>query len=230
MPAACRGFISTMRRLRLLALAALWVGIVVLWFVHRSNTGEGTTAAVAALIDGLRDNWWSIPAFILLSVARPFVLVPATLLTVGAGLVYGPVLGLVVAAAGANASAMVGHTVGATVAPGWGSGLIASWGDRLRRNSFESVLIMRLIFLPYDLVNYGAGLLGVRRWPFLAATAIGSLPGTVSFVLLGASLTDLSTGVGGIDRPTLIASIALIVASLAASRLLRRSAPSTPVT
>ena len=214
-----------MQRRRLLGLATLWLAIVAAWFAYRSSSGLGTTSAVATLVEGLRDTWWSIPAFIALSVARPFVLVPATLLTVAAGLVYGPVVGVVVAAVGANASALVGFTVANTVAPEWGTGLVATWGERLRRNSFEAVLVMRLIFLPYDLVNYGAGLLGVRRWPFLAATAIGSLPGTVSFVLLGASLTDLTTGVGGIDRPTLIASIVLILASLAASRLLRRRTP-----
>ena len=214
-----------MRWRRLLGLATLWLAIVVAWVAYRSGSEQGTTSAVAALVEGLRGTWWSIPAFIALSVARPFVLVPATLLTVAAGFVYGPVVGVVIAAAGANASAMVGHTIGNTVAPEWGSGLGARWGDRLRDNSFESVLVMRLIFLPYDLVNYGSGLLGVKRWPFLTATAIGSLPGTVSFVLLGASLTDLTTGVGGIDRPTLIASVVLILASLATSRLLRRRTP-----
>lgn len=225
MPCAQAGFTHLMRRRQLLGLAVLWVLIAGSWFAYRSSTGQDTTTAVAGIVESLRDTWWSIPAFFALSIARPFVLVPATLITVAAGLVYGPVIGLLVAAAGANASALVGHAVGSTVAPARGVGLVATWRERLEHNSFEAVLVMRLIFLPYDLVNYGSGLLGVRRWPFLAATAIGSLPGTVSFVLLGASLTDLTTGVGGIDRPTLIASVTLIVASLLGSRVMRRRTP-----
>ena len=81
---------------------------------------------------------------------------------------------------------------------------------------------MRLLFLPFDLVNYGCGALGVQRRPFLLATALGSLPGTVSFVLLGASLDRLDKGIDGLDRGALVASIALIVGSLILSLALRR--------
>lgn len=204
----------------------MWATLAGAWLAYRWDSGLGTTDAVQQLVAGLNDAWWSIPAFLLLSIARPFVLVPATLITIAAGLLYGPVLGVAVAAAGANASALVGHGVGsAFIGDAERGGLIATWRGRMRRNSFEAVLLMRLVFLPYDLVNYASGYLGVRRWPFLAATAIGSLPGTVSFVLLGASLTDLTTGVGGIDRTALGASVALIIASLVLARLLRRHTP-----
>ena len=81
--------------------------------------------------------------------------------------------------------------------------------------------------IPLTLVDrwlYRCGLLRVRSTPFIVATAIGSLPGTVAFVLAGASIDNLSEGFGGIDTPTLVASVVLIVASLVASRLLRRRA------
>lgn len=215
-----------MRRRRLAGLAAAWLAIVIAWLSYRWSSGLGTTAAIQELVESIRGAWWSVPAFLLLSLARPFVLVPATLITVAAGLLYGPVAGVVIAAAGANASAMIGHAVGGSfIGDVERTGMVATWRGRMRRNSFEAVLLMRLIFLPYDLVNYAAGYLGVRRWSFLAATAIGSLPGTVSFVLLGASLSDLTTGVGGIDRTSLVVSVVLILASIAASRLLRRRAP-----
>ncbi|MDZ7678834.1 MAG: VTT domain-containing protein [Acidimicrobiales bacterium] len=215
-----------MRRRRLAGLVAAWLTIVIAWFAYRWSSGLGTTAAAQELVESIRGAWWSVPAFLLLSLARPFVLVPATLITVAAGLLYGPVAGVVIAAAGANGSALIGHAVGRSfIGDVERAGLVATWRGRLRRNSFEAVLLMRLIFLPYDLVNYAAGYLGVRRWSFLAATAIGSLPGTVSFVLLGASLSDLTTGVGGIDRTALVVSVVLILASIAASRLLRRRAP-----
>ena len=106
----------------------------------------------------------------------------------------------------------------------------------MRENSFESVLIMRLLFLPYDLVNYVSGILRLHWLPFLMATALGSLPGTVSFVLLGASIDRVDDGIGGIDPITLVASLTIFVVSLASARWLRRrqqtttASPTHPIT
>lgn len=215
-----------MRRMRVAVVVAVWGAVAAAWFWFRSASGLGTTEAAQALVDAATGAWWAALAFLVVSVLRPFVLVPATLLTMSAGLLFGPVVGVAVAAAGANTSALVGHSVGgAFVADVETDGRIRRWRGRLAANSFEAVLLMRLLFLPYDLVNYGAGYLGVRRWSFLAATMIGSLPGTISFVLLGASLTNLADGAAGIDHRTLAASVVLIVASIAVSRILRRRGP-----
>ena len=99
---------------------------------------------------------------------------------------------------------------------------VRRWSNRMRDNSFETVLIMRFLFLPYDLVSYAAGALRIRWAPFLAATALGSLPGTVPFVLLGASLDRVDKGLAGLDTRALIASVVLFVASLAVARFVRR--------
>jgi uncharacterized membrane protein YdjX (TVP38/TMEM64 family) len=211
------------RRRRIAIVSLTWSVVAGAWFWYRWASGLGTTDAAQQLVDRTSGAWWAVAAFLLVSILRPFVLFPATLLTMAAGLLFGPVAGVVVAAAGANASAMVGHTVGsAFTADVERDGRLAGWRSALRSNSFESILLMRLVFLPYDLVNYAAGYLGVARVPFLAATAIGSLPGTVSFVLLGASLSNLADGTAGIEMRTLVASIVLIVASIVVARLLRR--------
>jgi len=111
--------------------------------------------------------------------------------TLAAGILFGPFVGVGVAAVAANASAMSGYSIGRNLRrPGDESAVtsqLGTWPSRLRANSFEAVLLPRLLFLPYDLVNYGCGLLHVRRAPFITATAIGTLPGTVAFVLVGSS-------------------------------------------
>ena len=214
---------ASTRRYRIAFVLTTWIVIAGGWFWYRRSSGLSTTEALQEAVDSASGSWWAVGGFLVLSVLRPFVLVPATLLTIAAGLMFGPVAGVAVAAAGANASALVGHAVGVAFIGGIErDGPVGRWRTRLATNSFESVLLMRLIFLPYDLVNYAAGYLRVRRWPFLAATAIGSLPGTVSFVLLGTSLTSLADGTGTIDRRALLASVTLIVASIALSRILRR--------
>ena len=110
----------------------------------------------------------------------------------------------------------VNVTGGAGMNPGPGG------GDRP-----VTVLVMRLIYLPYDLVNYLAGFLRVPYRPFILASIFGSLPGTLTFVLAGASLDidDIFAGnfsIAAINPWTLVLSLVLFVGGLAVSRLLRR--------
>ncbi|MBT4985424.1 MAG: hypothetical protein HOM89_12395, partial [Ilumatobacter sp.] len=58
--------------------------------------------------------------------------------------------------------------------------------------------------------------------PFITATAIGSLPGTISFVLLGASLERVDQGLGGIDPIALVLSVVIFVSSLVIARAAKR--------
>lgn len=213
------------RWVRIAVVVVAWAALALSWVLYQRHTGLGTTATMQRLIDAAHGNWWAVVAFLMVSLLRPLVLFPATLVTVAAGMLFGPVLGVAVAAAGANASAMVSFQVGTTFTAAQrpdAVSAVARWATRLRENTFEAVLLMRLLFLPYDLVNYGCGVLRVRVLPFITATALGSLPGTVAFVLAGASIDDLSEGFGGIDGPTLIASVVLVVGGLIVSRLLRR--------
>jgi uncharacterized membrane protein YdjX (TVP38/TMEM64 family) len=85
---------------------------------------------------------------------------------------------------------------------------------------------MRLLFLPYDGVNYGAGLLRVPLIPYIAATVIGTLLGIATFVSLGASLSieeftqhGFSTDV--INGTFLLTSAAIFITSLAIAKLLK---------
>jgi predicted lipid-binding transport protein (Tim44 family) len=90
---------------------------------------------------------------------------------------------------------------------------------------------MRFLFLPYDLVNYAAGLLKINYGAFLLATLLGSLPGTLAFTLAGASIEgDFTGGVPSLNPRVLIASVVIFVASLVFSRVLKnRQRPETLV-
>ncbi len=93
---------------------------------------------------------------------------------------------------------------------------------RLREHSFETIFIMRLIFLPYDLVNYLAGFLRIQWIPFIVATALGALPGTLAFTLFGASIERFDGGIPALNPWVLAASVALFLVSLALSRIIKR--------
>ena len=73
-------------------------------------------------------------------------------------------------------------------------------GPRARRrqawvheNGFSAVLASRLApGVPAGIVNYLAGLAGIRTRAFVAAVALGSLPKTIAYVALGGALSTRS--------------------------------------
>jgi uncharacterized membrane protein YdjX (TVP38/TMEM64 family) len=223
---------STTTWIQRAVVAGIWLAAIVAWQIAQSSSGLSTTETAQRFIDIVGESWWGILAYVLVYLARPIVLFPASILTIVGGILFGPIVGVLVVVFAANASAMIAYGVGRLLgrAPGTSdertedetTSFVRRWSNRMREHSFETVLIMRLLFLPYDLVNYVSGILRLRWLPFLMATALGSLPGTVSFVLLGASIDRVDDGLGGIDPTTLVASLTIFVVSLASARLLRR--------
>lgn len=97
------------------------------------------------------------------------------------------------------------------------------YADRMRANGFEAVLMTRFFFLPFDLVNYLAGFLRIGWKPFTLASMLGSLPGTVSFVLLGSSIgMNFAEGTPKLDARMLVASVLILAVSLSLSQYLKR--------
>lgn len=225
----------------------VWLSVIVAWGLHLRSTGTSPTESLQSLIDRLDDAWWAIPAYLVVYAVRPMVLFPASILTIAGGILFGPVVGTGSAVVGANLSAFVAYSLGRVFSPnvvvedegavqdvtsGDGSeavpaSFIARWSGRMRERSFATVMVMRLAYLPYDLVNYAAGVLRIKALPFLAATAIGSLPGTVSFVLAGASVDRLDAGLDGFDPKIFGFSVVLFVISLGVAKLLQRREATT---
>jgi uncharacterized membrane protein YdjX (TVP38/TMEM64 family) len=81
-----------------------------------------------------------------------------------------------------------------------------------------TVLIMRLILLPFDAVNYGCGLTSMRQRDFAIGTFIGILPALISFVLLG------GIGAAGVQNrfQLLMISAVVIFLGLGIARLLKQ--------
>lgn len=210
-----------------IVVAILWALAAAAWIWRLRVTGASPVESAQGFIDAADGAWWAIPAYVAAYLARPLVFFPALLLTVAAGIMFGPVVGVAVVIVAANASAMVAYAVGTTFSPealraeGGGS-LLDRWAGRLRRESLVTVMLMRLAFVPYDVVSYASGFLRINRGAFLAATALGSLPGTVAFVLAGASLERLDEGLDGFDPEVFAASVVMFLVSLAVSRVVKR--------
>jgi uncharacterized membrane protein YdjX (TVP38/TMEM64 family) len=147
--------------------------------------------------------------FIVVSALLTVVLFPGPLLAGASGLLFGTALGTPVS--------IIAATLGATLAfslARWTAhdAVVELQGPRLAalrawvgRNGFLSVLYARIApGIPYNLVNYAAGLSPVALGSFVAATAIGCAPRAFAYTALGGSLDDLGS-------PEAIVAIAVLV-------------------
>lgn len=175
--------------------------------------------------------------YILIYALRPLLFFSAAVLTIAAGSIFGAgslwnlTLAVIYTIIASNTSSMVAYVIGRYFGKGVlesaddSKGLIQRYTNRLRENSFETVMIMRFIFLPYDLVTYICGFLRIDWKAFILATALGSIPGTISFVAFGASIdiTELANGATPTFNPwVLVFGLAIFVVSIGLSRYFKR--------
>lgn len=120
----------------------------------------------------------------------------AALLTLTGGFLFG----IAVGASAAVISATVGATLIFLVArTALGEPLLRRAGPRatqlargFREDAFSYLLFLRLVpAFPFFLVNLVPAFAGVRLGPFVAATAIGIIPGAIVFALAGAGLDSM---------------------------------------
>lgn len=188
---------------------------------------------VQRMLAFMQNGIWGALIYVLLYAVRPLIVFPSTVLTLAGGFVFGPVLGVIYTVIASNISStiayFVGHFFGAGLLKDDGSdGLIQRYARRMRENSFETVMVMRFIFLPYDAVSYLAGFLRIKYLPFILATALGSIPGTMAFIGFGASIETFDGTLPKLNPTTLGISFAIFIVSILLSRMFkkREDAPS----
>ncbi len=142
---------------------------------------------------------------------------PRTLFTLSAGLLFGPLPGVCLAIVATSLSAVLAlllvRALGReAVSRRLNHPAVRSVDRRLAERGWLAVGSLRMIGpVPFSVVNYCAGLSSIRVLPYVVATALGSLPGTIGTVLLGNALTGhtsptmlvvtgacMAVGVGGL--------------------------------
>lgn len=215
-------------QLQKLTLLAFWVFAIIgaQWIMWQR--GLMSVEAMQQLMAVVTSSPAAPLIYIALFAIRPLMLMPATVLALAGGFVFGPVWGALYTVLAVNGSATVAYLVGflfgrGALLSGVGNQFVKRHAERLRANSFEAILVSRLIFVPYDLISYLSGLLHIRWGAFALATALGSLPGTLSVVLFGASVGQIEGGAPALNGWVLVASLAMWVVSLGLPRLMRRA-------
>lgn len=146
---------------------------------------------------------WAPAAFVLLYVLASVCFVPGSLLTLGAGAVFGLARGFSIVWVGATLGAAAAFLLGRYAARDWIAAKVEKEPrfralDRgVAREGFKIVLLTRLSpVFPFTLLNYAFGLTGVTAAQYLAGSAIGMVPGTLLYVYLG-SLAGSLVGLQG---------------------------------
>jgi len=146
--------------------------------------------------------------FTALYVVGALLFVPGSILTVGAGAIFGLFLGTAAVSVGSTLGAGLAFLIGRYLArervARWveGNPKFAAVDTAVGRAGGRIVLLTRLSPLfPYNLLNYLFGLTRVGFWSYLLASWIGMLPGTLLYVYLGvagraAALTSVGPGIG----------------------------------
>jgi uncharacterized membrane protein YdjX (TVP38/TMEM64 family) len=191
-------------------------------------------------------GYWGPFALGLAYVAAAVLLVPGSILTLGAGFLFGLPVGFLTVWIASTLGAYAAFLVGRTVARDWVAAKMAknekftAVDSAIGAQGFKLVLLMRLSpVFPYNLLNYALGLTNVSFRKYALATWLGMIPGILMYVYLGAgvrSLAEVAARAEGRGAAPLaqriffwaglaIAVIVVILVTRIARRALRKAAP-----
>ncbi|GAX36394.1 TVP38/TMEM64 family protein [Nodularia sp. NIES-3585] len=138
-------------------------------------------------------------AFILLYIVATVAFLPGSILTLGAGVVFGVVMGSIYVFIGATIGATAAFLVGRYLARGWvakkiaGNNKFRAIDEAVGREGLKIVLLTRLSpIFPFNLLNYAYGVTGVSLKDYFIGS-VGMIPGTIMYVYIGSLAGNIAT-------------------------------------
>jgi len=225
------GLVYARKRDRGIAYHALFVLILSLFLIVFFTIHHHFEKTCVILIAGNLDQTislirsWGLAAplmSILLMIVQAIVApLPAFIVTGANGMIFGALWGAIISWTGAMLGALtsfgiarfVGNmTVKRVVRNKRAAELLRHAGER---RGFYVILIARLLpFISFDIISYLAGLSGIRPLSFAVATAIGMLPATIVYSLLGRQIPLMEERSPVFITVTVVFVFVLIVFSL----------------
>ena len=179
---------------------------------------------------------WGPAAFLLVYVAATVLLLPGSILTLGAGFVFGLGWGTVLVSASSTLGATASFLIGRHLAREWVAGKMRAYprfaavDDAVAGEGWKIVGLTRLSpAFPFNLLNYAFGITQVKVRHYVLASWLGMLPGTILYVYIGSLAGDLAAlGAEGRTRTTeewafyLVGLLATVIVTFYVTRLARR--------
>jgi uncharacterized membrane protein YdjX (TVP38/TMEM64 family) len=200
-----------------LPLIALAIFIVVAWrhgYFDLENP-EKLGAAAARV----QDIPWLGPIFVAVYAGLAMFAAPVSPLAYGAGAVFGVIRGTIFVMIASLIGASAGYFLARSAWSGVARRLLGRFHGKLTQlrhgNAFLTTLRLQLLpIMPFGIFNYAAGVSHFRFLPFITATAVGILPGTVAAVYVG---DRVMAGITKSDKSAFIIAMAIVAALFALS-------------
>lgn len=145
-------------------------------------------------------------AYIALYIIATVAFLPGSIVTLGAGVVYGVGWGSLYVFIGATLGATAAFLIGRYLARNWvykkiaGNEKFRAIDEAVGKEGFKIVLLTRLSpVFPFNLLNYAFGVTGVSLKDYLLGF-VGMIPGTIMYVYLG-SLAGSCALIGTENQP-----------------------------
>ena len=175
--------------------------VAILYGAHRIGAGPWLTNA----LDWIRGLGPLAPlAFIAMYIVACVAFIPGSILTIGAGVIFGVVLGSIYVSIAATLGATAAFLVGRYLARGWvsarleGNPKFKAIDEAVGKEGWKIVILTRLSpVFPFNLLNYAYGLTRVSLRDYFFASWLGMIPGTVLYVYIGALTGDVARAAGG---------------------------------
>lgn len=214
---------------------ALWALLIVGLVLAAHHFDAAARLRVA--LDGIaRLGPWGPLLFALLYVVATVFFLPGSILTVGAGVVFGLVRGFAIVSISATLGATAAFLAGRYLARDWVAGKIeghpkfASIDEAVAREGGKIVALLRLSpVVPFNVLNYAFGVTRVSLRDYVVASWIGMMPGTLVYVYLGSIAGDLAGADGRASRTPAewafyaVGLVATIAVTVFVTRLARRA-------
>ncbi|QIR35714.1 TVP38/TMEM64 family protein [Tolypothrix sp. PCC 7910] len=176
-------------------------------------------------------------AFIALYIIATVAFLPGSILTLGAGVVFGVVWGSLYVFIGATLGATAAFLVGRYLARGWVANKIAgnqkfvAIDNGVGKAGLKIILLTRLSpVFPFNLLNYAFGITGVSLQDYFIGS-LGMIPGTIMYVYIGSLAGNLAR-IGSETQPTnltiqwairIIGFIATVAVTIYVTRIARKA-------
>lgn len=148
-----------------------------------------------------------IALYIAVYVLVAVLLLPAWLMTIGAGFLFGLVPGLTIVMAGSTAGCAASFLIARNLArehivrKAAGNAKFAALDREIGKKGWKIVFLLRLsAVVPYVWSNYVYGLTSIRFWPYIAASFFGMLPLNFLYTSLGVAARKAG-GIGDTPPP-----------------------------
>lgn len=164
----------------------------------------GIQPLITNLLDWVEHlGFWAPIAFILIYNLATIFLIPGSLLTLGAGVIFGVIWGSIYVSIGSVMGATFAFLIGRYLTRDWVARTLENYENfkmidqAVGAEGWKIVGLTRLSpIFPFNLLNYALGLTNVSLKDYFLASWIGMLPGTILYVYVGSlvgSLAQLGT-------------------------------------